>query len=997
MPSTYSPPDVIVEQRRRTAVANRIQPQLPVVVVGPARQIVTRAKAGDYVVGVPFDQPLPTLSAGAEADAATFETILDARLANGKALGLFKLDSLDAQLSPDNKRVLVGSSLALEYSILSSRNNNQVDTLLDDDRASGTPDGIRFTDASVDFLSRGASVSGDSFVIIDSPASMAGRFQIYEMIPTGQAVHTVKLQQVDEDNVLVLAKDFDIDQASLPTTRFVYGSPANHEEVTADNVVNGDIGLGVGVQNAIEITPGKTILDTTDLRNILAPGTNVLSGLTVVSVTGGSRTIQFPASTALGTVLVGDLITISGSTAGVNEKTYVIATVDDPNDLVTVGLNDILGVAITISNDTTGTAVISRPALSIPATASGDNVTFAPSAPVNPGTLYGTDNTFWRAIISKLVVGDWMRVTGDFGGGSVIIRDFKITAIDPVNFTVAIENPDFTGTTSYTFGLAAITGADVTAITFLKVLKGRDDGINTAGDYVTGEALGVPFEIEILSARPAFIELVSNLPTLSAVVPTNIVLRRGVAYRNATASYNATKRLVSGFSGSVLVSYEADRVDLPLNGLMEISDRKSYEDLIGIAHPNNKLALMCDMVIRTGLTDGNRLFFALATNGDTLDAHEEALDALTTEDVYYVVPATQDPDIISLYKSHVDVQSQPVNKHERVLLASTALVTTDRQVPTLDTDVHPQGYVNANNTQEFISAAIDWTLVNAGDVLKIMSAASQATAVKLGEYRIQSVDVANTKATLLDLVDPDFVGTILVPKLLFVRIDTFPYTKGQQAEDWRDYAKAIKDFRVMIIRPDEAEIQYTDKTGPVNRDQDIIVPMYYGCASFAGLAAGLPPQQPMTNMPVPGINRLFHSNFYFTPDQLNTIAEGGNNILVQTTRTAAPYSRHQLMTDTTSLVTQEFSIVKLVDYACKYIRNSLRPYIGNHNITTEFLTQLRGIAESVLRSLVQSDVLLQGTTLDSLEQDKDSPDTVNITISFQVPYPCNKIRVTVYI
>jgi hypothetical protein len=130
---------------------------------------------------------------------------------------------------------------------------------------------------------------------------------------------------------------------------------------------------------------------------------------------------------------------------------------------------------------------------------------------------------------------------------------------------------------------------------------------------------------------------------------------------------------------------------------------------------------------------------------------------------------------------------------------------------------------------------------------------------------------------------------------------------------------------------------------------------------------------------------------------MNTIAEGGNNLMVQTTRTSLPYSRHQLMTDMTSLVTREFSIIKLVDFSAKYIRNSLRPYIGNHNITQEFLTQLRGITESIIRALVQSNVLLNQTRLLSLYQDKDAPDTVVIEIQLDVPYPCNFIHVILYI
>ncbi len=46
------------------------------------------------------------------------------------------------------------------------------------DLASGVPDGIYFTDKQVDFLSLGASTTGDTFLNIQSPPSMVGRYRV---------------------------------------------------------------------------------------------------------------------------------------------------------------------------------------------------------------------------------------------------------------------------------------------------------------------------------------------------------------------------------------------------------------------------------------------------------------------------------------------------------------------------------------------------------------------------------------------------------------------------------------------------------------------------------------------------------------------------------------------------------------------------------------------------------------------------------------------------
>src|ERR1019366_5462199 len=122
-------------------------------------------------------------------------------------------------------------------------------------------------------------------------------------------------------------------------------------------------------------------------------------------------------------------------------------------------------------------------------------------------------------------------------------------------------------------------------------------------------------------------------------------------------------------------------------------------------------------------------------------------------------------------------------------------------------------------------------------------------------YRILSVDVGTTSCITLTAIDPDLIGTVLQPKQLYFKVDTFPFSKGQQSTDWRDYAASVDSFRTMIIRPDEVEIEYTDATGPVAVNTDVIVPTYYAAAVFAGMCSALPPQQPMTNVPIPGIMR----------------------------------------------------------------------------------------------------------------------------------------------
>lgn len=907
MPSSYSPPDVQVQQIQRTVTRPRLSPVLTLVVIAPARQIVTRGVAGQYEATEEFQARLPDLTEGAIVDASTVQVLLQAKDTDGKALGLFLLDmdGTDGELLPDGENIRINSDLSIEYSTLSSRNNNQSDSLTDDDTSSGTPNGIFFTDLEVDFLGRGAVLDNQSFVVIESPQSMAGRYRITDFLPTGNVVRTVRLLKVDEDNTPEVQKAGNIDASALPTSEIVYGFPANHQLGTVaggshtSNTVSP--GEGIGVTELLEIDTGITSFDATAITALLGPAD-----------------------------------------------------------------------------------------ISIPSATSGDAIWFTPGDPGNPLTLTGINLPLWRKVFEVVQVGDWMRFQGDFGGGSADIRDFKIIDIDVEDWEIRIQNSDMGGSGTFVLDLGAGTWPDITAIKFLRVARGRQDQANAAGDYITGVAQGVPFQIEILKAIPGYVQLAEELPALSGVTNTPFTIERGIPFRNADAAYDLRRRITSGFNGDVLVSYTAQRLDLALDGLIDIGDTSDIEEKLGVIHPNNPIALMADIASRAGLTSGGRVFFALATTGDTLDDYRQALETLKIDENYYIVPATQDKAILDLFQSHVLAQSQPENKHERCLLASTALPVTDLIVPTTTTGTIPSGTINSGTPDRLTLVANDpnLALMKPGMVVKILATnALGATVVE--EQRIRDVSLSAGYATMLD----DFSSTGSV----YFRVDTYPRTKLEQAEAWRDEAKDWGSKRCVLVRPAECEIRYTDKTGAVPVDLDIRVPGYYHCAAVAGQSAMLPASAPMTNMPIPGINKVFYSSEYFTPDQLNTIAEGGNMILFQPTRNMSPTIRHQLTTDVSSLETQEFSITKAVDFTAYYFRNSLRQFIGKHNISKELLTQLRGISEGVMQQLIDGKIVNIGSKLEALYQDPESPDSIVIEVGLVVPYPCNRITVKLFV
>ncbi len=646
MPSTYTPPDVLVKQVRRTAVANNFLPQLPVVVVGPARQIVVNAAAGIYV-GDSLTLGFPQLAAGAIMDVATVTVVLEVKLNSGKPIGLFNVDVNDFDISEDGTQFTIDPDIGLEYSLLSLRNN--AGTLIKNDSASAQTHANSFTDKQIDFLSRGATKNGDSFIIINSPSNQVGRYSIYDMVAVGTKVNTVKAELVDANDAAILTKSFHILAAALPSDRFVYGFPTAHELTgQTENILTGDIGLGVGVKAQV----GS-------------------------SITGAGITTLFHS---------------------------VTINIPDPD--------------------------------------SGDIVVFQPDST-------GRALAGWGSLITAANVGDYFRVTFAAGYSTANeIRDFKIVAIDTVNKSFSLQNEDFTGS-----GTQALAHGDVAGLAVLEVLKGSDDATNAAGDVLTGLASGVPFDAEIKRATPGFIELVADLPTLSNSVNTLITMRRGVPFNSDSTNYDVVKKITDGYTATIRVSYQAQRADLPLNGLIELSDQNTIETNLGLIHPDNPVALMADMVRRSGLTNPTQTFYALVTADSTLASFEDAISVLERNDVYFIIPATTEKAILDLFQNHVADQSEPQNKHERICLGTTPLVTYEQQIPALTTTNFSQGQAASLTPKVFVSAAVDWSLANAGDVLKIMSSADPATATVLAHYRIQSVDIGGTACTTLDNID----------------------------------------------------------------------------------------------------------------------------------------------------------------------------------------------------------------------------------------------------
>ena len=555
--------------------------------------------------------------------------------------------------------------------------------------------------------------------------------------------------------------------------------------------------------------------------------------------------------------------------------------------------------------------------------------------------------------LSDIGTGDSTIATGDFtdSGGT----DFAVAGVK-VGWKLIIED----GTDAGTFDITSVVSTTIT--------------VNTS----FGGAIGSNYRVS---------------QTLTA--------ETGIKYSIEESRFDRT--------GTVLISWDGVRID-NVDKRVTVQTTDDVLAKLGPAVPENPLAFAAFWAVQN--TDTT--VFATAVAADSILNWTQALDFLETEEVYSLVPLTQDLATQQLFDAHVTSQSSVDGKHERKVFINRKLFVfatrtteaspdagatiTDSTSPTLDT---------------FADAGADFVTdgVVTGDEIAFSFVDGDGV-TQTGQTRVSTRDSA-TALTLLNGLTAAFIinwNAAVAPNRSYV-ITSPPLDKFDQAENIADFSRGFANRRVTNVWPDLVEFTYTDdsektdfktqdeldgvttlQTGNVTR----VVDGFFLASAIGGQVAGEESEQPFTNLNIVGPVGLRNSNKYFTETQLDIIATGGTYIVIQEIDNGPTFSRHQLSTDISLIEKRELSITKNVDFISKFQRNQLRPYIGKFNITDIYLEQLRSVVSAILASLKSDGKIITGTIV-KLEQSKTQSDTVLLEIDILVPFPANFIRVTLFI
>lgn len=538
-------------------------------------------------------------------------------------------------------------------------------------------------------------------------------------------------------------------------------------------------------------------------------------------------------------------------------------------------------------------------------------------------------------------------------GATVLGEDITVVAVDRVGYTLSINKALFTVATDLTvkvymelpdFYINAATGSFALA-------DGTNPVKNAAGvNLVDGDdntlAIGTSD--------------VDGLVTYDAVANT-------VDISVLECTINSVKCAVS--DAIMYIGYRSLRQDL--TNVLTITDYGTLDSVFGNCNADNPLGLGVTLAFAN---TSKVPIKCIGIGSNDLEGYTAARDRLTVEEnVYAIVPLSQDPGIIQMFAAHAAELSTPEVGKWRICLGSTVLPTT-KVLSSGTASIRMDGAAKTlvySSLGQFVT-----NFVGAGDTITIAYSSSVSYT-----YIVNQVITDD----LLQVVPAVPINAAFATDgTLYGFSVTTVLDKTQQAEQIAAVSTAYGHRRMVNVWPDMCIV-----------DNETVPGYFLGCVT-AGLVGGLPSQQGLTRLAVAGVTRVINSGDYFSADQLDIIAGGGTCVFVQETPLAVPTIRHQLSTDMSTIEFREISFTKNFDYVCYLSKDVLDLFIGQYNITPITLTLLNTALTSLynslkLASLPKIGAPILGATIVSLNQVASNRGRVEIIVNISFPYVLNEI------
>ena len=466
---------------------------------------------------------------------------------------------------------------------------------------------------------------------------------------------------------------------------------------------------------------------------------------------------------------------------------------------------------------------------------------------------------------------------------------------------------------------------------------------------------------------------------------TEICLEPGIIAYDASWQVGGILQPLPVMNGTVYITHR-DLVLANSHAVGTVSSTSATP--AGIVDPDNPLAYGIYKALQN--SNGQAVKYVAVNGGVTGPALADWNTALGLlvgrNDVYGLVPLTQDKAVGQAFQAHVDSQSSPTKGRWRCCWLNQVLPST-LPIYTKDSSGHPllatislsSGVPGTQyTTLESPGANFITQGVRVGDIVRTLYTSDGFGNQSYSEFAIQSI---LNQETLLLATGPS--SPVTVPSKFEVWRNP---NADALATEAATFPGVYSDRRVKLVWPD------------VVGDAGVTMPGYFLCAALAGLRSGVLPHQGLTNVEVKGFDDLSRTTQFFTSDQLDVLAASGYWIVTQDTNTGTVYTRQQLTTgDQSDINMREDSVTSNMDNLSYNFLQIMAPYIGRGNVTPTMIKLLQGdligmIAQfkNTIASNTLGPQIITGQIV-SLAPDTVYRDRIDCTINITLPYPLNNL------
>lgn len=1015
MPDNNLRPDLLINQVFRTTTPVVLPSPLPVVYSGVNRQMVWRATAGTFVGG-PASDPytFPGLISGATVERETATTtLLRPEVFIQNVYGTAEV-SANYNWSASPPSFTLAASLDATFEVSSGITGEY-------SASSG-----KFIDSNADFIedlvAAGDVIKVDGAPSFDITLIVSDDELDVTKIDKGNQTYSGDLSAEDAYGVRLL------DDASFDTSDVAVGDLVTVSgwetlfkadginyaaEVTGQRDLESELqtfqtdgvlvftegtattpstGGQVWLNNAVDWIPTFQVDTVTDEQNLV--GANLLAAWPTTAATGTDEPFEIFNYTGLELDGLGNYQEATGEYTTAGDPPAGTFTTTDVNidftALITAGPGVITDYFIVIHDSDTVRPIFwidivdSAQSLSVH---NVDRTNPAAGGPISSltwelwydGAGGAAANYFGAAIAAEIAgvrlltidasQGDFTTVTPTITAGDVIYDENGVALFEVVTLDTATQL-----TVQNLVAGSPASGYTDTSFGFYLT-----DFSNSAQLLVTGV-----MDTDTLRVR----NVLSDPPGVTAYTD----LYYAVEVADALSNLNYTiEKTVSGtnLTGTVLSTFTARRDDLGPDPVAITPE--TLTTTLGFAVPDNPLALACSIGVENSPYD----VYAVQVADDTIAGWDTAIEAGNNDTYYSLCPMTQNETVLAAFRTHVDVQSEPEQKRERILFQNhlferittrttdeagdngTFTKTSTTTTITVDRDLEPYGVIVGDRfvglTPAFDARII--TLVTGGT--------STMTVVNDNGLTIGGpTDITDWEIKSKDLLDAEYAAEIAL------------------------YPATIRDRRIRNIFPSSVQVAFTDETDATE------VSGFYGggdvistvggeflAALSAGMRAATAPGQPLSQVPGTGVYQLLNpfGDPYGGNQTLNDVViNGGHWVMFQAILGGEAAAVRAISTDTTEIFKMEDSVTVQVDNFARKLRQQIRPLLGRYNISGPFFDMVSGNQEAV-----RVDVMDAGDARDikflGINEVEDQPDTFAMSYDFTPLVSAAKGEITIFI